>query len=97
LGELLVMRGLLSEENIASALAEQRRTKRRLGQILIDRGLISAAALDSTLSEQASGFKPQRGFGAGLRDAVEEQRQQRYERSADGGDRLARSSSARVM
>jgi len=71
------MRGLLADEDVASALAEQRRTKRRLGQILIDRGLISAAALDSTLSEQAGGFKPERGFEAGLRDAVEEQRQQR--------------------
>ena len=77
LGELLVMRGLLDDEDIASALAEQRRTKRRLGQILLERGLISTAALDSTLAEQAGGFKPERGFGGGLRDAVEEQRQQR--------------------
>jgi hypothetical protein len=77
LGELLVMRGLLTDEAVASALAEQRRTKRRLGQILLDRGLISAGALQSTLAEQASGFKPERGFGAGLREAVEEQRQQR--------------------
>jgi type IV pilus assembly protein PilB len=77
LGELLIMRGLLADEDVVSALAEQRRTKCLLGQILVDRGLISTAALDSTLAEQASGFKPERGFGAGLRDAVEEQRQQR--------------------
>ena len=91
------MRGLLADEDVASALAEQRRTKRRLGQILIDRGLISAAALDSTLSEQAGGFKPERGFEAGLRDAVGSSASSAYERSAAAGDRLVRSWSARVM
>jgi type IV pilus assembly protein PilB len=77
IGELLVLRGLLAEGDVASALAEQRRSKRRLGEILVDRGLISAGALDSTLAEQAGGFKPEHGFGVGLRGAIEEQRQQR--------------------
>jgi hypothetical protein len=80
LGELLVMRGLLGDEDVTSALADQRRTKRRLGQILVERGLISGAALDSTLAEQAGGFIPEHGFGAGLREALEEQRQQRIRR-----------------
>jgi hypothetical protein len=76
IGELLVMRGLLAEEDVASALAEQKRSGRRLGQILVDRGVISAAALDSTLAEQASEVQPERGFGAGLRDAIGVQREQ---------------------
>jgi hypothetical protein len=74
IGELLVMRGLLAEEDVASALREQKRSGRRLGQILVDRGVISAAALDSTLAEQASQAQHERGFGAGLRDAIGVQR-----------------------
>jgi type IV pilus assembly protein PilB len=76
IGELLVLRGLSTQEEVASALAEQTRTGRRLGQILVDRGVISAAALDSTLAEQASELKPERGFGAGLRQAIGVQREQ---------------------
>ena len=74
IGELLVMRGLLAEADVASALVEQKRSGRRLGQILVDRGVISPAALDSTLAEQASRLEPERGFGAGLRDAIGVQR-----------------------
>lgn len=76
IGELLVLRGLLAEEDVASALAEQKRSGRRLGQILVARGVISAAALDSTLAEQASELQPERGFGAGLREAIGVQREQ---------------------
>jgi hypothetical protein len=74
IGELLVMRGLLAEADVTSALREQKRSGRRLGQILVDRGVISAAALDSTLAEQASRLEPERGFGGGLRDAIGVQR-----------------------
>jgi hypothetical protein len=76
IGELLVLRGLLAEADVASALAEQKRSGRRLGQILIDRGVISAAALDSTLAEQAGELQRERGFGAGLREAIVVQREQ---------------------
>jgi hypothetical protein len=76
IGELLVLRGLLAEDDVASALAEQKRSGRRLGQILIDRGVITAAALDSALAEQASDFEPSRGFGGGLRKAIGAQREQ---------------------
>jgi hypothetical protein len=76
IGELLVMRGLIAEADVASALREQKRSGRRLGQILVDRGVISAAALDSTLAEQAGHIEPERGFGAGLRDAIGVQREQ---------------------
>jgi type IV pilus assembly protein PilB len=76
IGELLVMRGLIADDEIASALAEQKRSGRRLGQILVDRGVISAAALDSTLAEQAGEVERERGFGGGLRDAINGQREQ---------------------
>jgi hypothetical protein len=75
IGELLVLRGLLAEADVASALREQKRSGRRLGQILVDRGVISAAALDSTLAEQASRLEPERGFGGGLRDAIVQREQ----------------------
>ena len=70
LGELLVLRGLVIEREVADALAEQRHSRRRLGQILLDRGVLSRAALESTLAEQAGQLEPERGFGAGLRDAI---------------------------
>jgi hypothetical protein len=70
------MRGLIAEEDIESAMAEQKRSGRRLGQILVDRGVISAGALDSTLAEQAGELMPERGFGAGLREAINGQREQ---------------------
>lgn len=76
IGELLVLRGLLAEQDVASALAEQKRSGRRLGQILVDRGVISAGALDSTLAEQASELEPESGFGGGLRKAINGQREQ---------------------
>lgn len=76
IGELLVLRGLLAEADVASALAEQKRSRRRLGQILVARGLISAAALESTLAEQAGNLEPERGFGGGLREAINLQREQ---------------------
>jgi type IV pilus assembly protein PilB len=70
IGELLVLRGLLDEEELASALVEQRHNRRRLGQILVGRGVVSSAALESTLAEQASRLEPERGFGGGLREAI---------------------------
>ncbi|HEY3106390.1 MAG TPA: hypothetical protein VGJ49_06300 [Gaiellaceae bacterium] len=70
LGELLVLRGLVVEQDVAEALVEQRRSRRRLGQILLDRGVLSRAALESTLAEQAGQLEPERGFGGGLRAAI---------------------------
>jgi hypothetical protein len=76
IGELLVLRGLVAEDEVATALAEQKRSGRRLGQILVDRGVISAGALDSALAEQAGDFERERGFGGGLRQAIGAQRDQ---------------------
>jgi hypothetical protein len=75
IGEILVLRGLLDERDVSTALAEQQRSGRRLGQILVERGLVSSTALDSALAEQASEPEPQGGFGSGLRKAIGGQRQ----------------------
>jgi hypothetical protein len=94
IGELLVLRGLLAEEEIRSALAEQKRSGRRLGQILVARGVISEAALDSTLAEQAGQLEPEPGFGGGLRQAINVQREEngheRRERRRPVGQVLVR-------
>jgi type IV pilus assembly protein PilB len=52
LGSLLIARGLLTAEELQTALEEQGRTHRSLGRILIDQGLISEANLVSTLATQ---------------------------------------------
>jgi hypothetical protein len=52
LGELLVDRGLLSARQLELALAEQRRTGRRLGEVLVGLGFVSEQALAAMLLEQ---------------------------------------------
>jgi hypothetical protein len=52
LGALLVEKGLLTEQELEAALAEQRRTGRLVGQILVERGSLSAFQLARALSEQ---------------------------------------------
>jgi general secretion pathway protein E len=52
LGQLLVERGLLPEDDLGKALALQRERKERLGKILIDLGFVSPQNLYAVLSEQ---------------------------------------------
>ena len=52
LGSLLIARGLLTPEQLDTALEEQERTHRSLGRILIDQGQVSEAGLVSTLASQ---------------------------------------------
>ena len=52
LGEVLVGRNLLSEDNLTAALAEQHLTREKLGQILIRKELITKGDLLSALSAQ---------------------------------------------
>jgi type IV pilus assembly protein PilB len=50
LGALLVANGLLTEESLQAALAEQARTGKSLGRVLIDMELVSEGHLVSTLA-----------------------------------------------
>jgi len=52
LGEALVERGLLSDEDLSRALSHQARTGRRLGQILVATGMVRRHDLYRVLSEQ---------------------------------------------
>lgn len=67
LGELFVSRGLISELELETALAEQAATNKRLGEILVDRGLVSGPDLTSVLMEQLGvEISKEEGFGSGL-------------------------------
>ena len=51
LGELLIDRKLISENQLSEALAEQKRTGRKLGRVLTDIGAISETELHTCLAE----------------------------------------------
>ena len=52
LGDLLVEKELISETQLQSALAEQRKSGRKLGRVLIDSGYVEEEAMLTTLSSQ---------------------------------------------
>src|SRR5881394_2337474 len=67
LGELFVSRGLITQAELETALAEQAATGRRLGEILVERGLVSGPDLTSTLMDQLGiEISKEEGFGSGL-------------------------------
>src|SRR5258705_10443390 len=67
LGELLVEKELMTEDELELALAEQAETGRLLGAILVERGYVSGPALAVALAEQYGVELPtERGFGTGL-------------------------------
>ena len=52
LGELLLSKGIIREEDLKKALEEQKKTGVPLGQILIDMGLVSPDVIGKVLGEQ---------------------------------------------
>ncbi len=52
LGEVLVARGLATEDVVVKAVAKQEQTGRRVGQILVEEGVLSEEALLQVLAEQ---------------------------------------------
>ena len=52
LGELLVVRGLITQDQLQIALTEQKRTGAKLGELLIRLGFVSEAAMREALSEK---------------------------------------------
>ncbi|HEY2937367.1 MAG TPA: hypothetical protein VGJ25_12260, partial [Gaiellaceae bacterium] len=78
LGRLLVDAGLLSEDALARALAEQERSGRPLGEIVVQQGYARPAAVASMLERQRSGevvglqdWSAERHGGASRQDALE--------------------------
>jgi MSHA biogenesis protein MshE len=52
LGDLLVQQGLISPEQLAAALAEQKKTGRKLGRIFVDSGFVTETGLSQALARQ---------------------------------------------
>jgi hypothetical protein len=82
LGELLVQKKLLTEDELELALAEQADTGRLLGAILVERGYVSGPALAVALAEQYGvELHTERGFGTGLWAEID-----RRHRAGRGGE-----------
>jgi type II secretory ATPase GspE/PulE/Tfp pilus assembly ATPase PilB-like protein len=58
LGELLIHMGLVTPEQIASALEQQKRTKKKLGALLVEGKAVSEAALVQALYQQSQSAGP---------------------------------------
>jgi hypothetical protein len=73
LGEILVARGLITERDVARALAVQGQTGKRLGETLVELGLISPSQLsDAFVEQQGAGAVKEAGLFSGLWAAVRE-------------------------
>jgi hypothetical protein len=80
LGVLLVEKGVISEAELDTALADQAASEKPLGEILIAHGFSSRPAIQDALAEQAGVlFEPERGFGTGLRGLLARKHKQRKE------------------
>ena len=52
LGDLLIQQGLLTQQQLTDALAEQKATGRKLGRIIVDSGLVTEDAISKALARQ---------------------------------------------
>jgi hypothetical protein len=67
LGTVLTKRGLLTEEQLELALADQRSTGEPLGKIVVDRGFVRAEVIAQALATQHGGLlKTEYGFATGF-------------------------------
>ena len=67
LGSLLVERGLLTEEQLAAGLEEQKRSDEPLGKVLIALGFVDAGIVAQALATQHGGLlKSEYGFATGF-------------------------------
>jgi DNA repair exonuclease SbcCD ATPase subunit len=72
LGTLLVKRGLLTDEQLSEALAEQKASGEPLGKIVVARGFASPATIAQALATQHGGvLKTEYGFATGFGTALQ--------------------------
>jgi hypothetical protein len=83
LGELLLSKNLVTDEELRLALAEQEESGRLLGTILVERGYVSGPTLAVALAEQYGvELATERGFGTGLWAEID----RRHRRGRGGAD-----------
>lgn len=75
IGALLIRDGRVTAAEVRSALRSQERTGKRLGDVLVERGVVSRPELARMLAHQQGGHLEHRGFGTGLRAALEQAHQ----------------------
>lgn len=67
LGEVLIQRGLLAEDQLTAALEEQQRSGRPLGETLVTLGFVAAPVIAQALATQHGGMlKTEYGFATGF-------------------------------
>ena len=67
IGEILVQRGLLTREQLATALAESTRTGRRVGEVIVQLGFALPGTIAQALAEQHGGLvKTEYGYAVGF-------------------------------
>jgi MSHA biogenesis protein MshE len=52
MGEMLLQQNLISEEQLQSALTEQKRTGRKLGRVFVENGFVTEEAISGALARQ---------------------------------------------
>ena len=52
LGEILLQQGLLTEQQLQDALAEQKRSGRKLGRVFVEKGFVSEEQISTALAKQ---------------------------------------------
>lgn len=91
LGELLVDKGLVTNEELELALAEQSESGRLLGAILVERGFVSGPALAVALAEQYGvELEAERGFGTGLWAEIDRRHRAGRGQEADEQDNVVK-------
>jgi hypothetical protein len=89
LGELLVAKGLVTQDELEHALVEQDESGRLLGAILVERGYVSGPALAVALAVQYGvELKTERGFGTGLWAEIDRRHRQGRGRPDEDGDNV---------
>jgi chromosome segregation ATPase len=72
LGRILVEQGLLTSEELETALEQQERTGKRLGEAIVECGFVSGPELSNALATQYGiELTTETGFGTGLRGQIQ--------------------------
>ncbi len=72
LGRVLVEQGLLTDDELERALAEQQTTGQRLGETIVKLGFVSGPELAAALASQYGiELTTEKGFGTGLRSEIQ--------------------------